>query len=121
MPPKSSNDKSAYKNKTKLDLEELNGEIQATEGDLTKISLKELAKRIGVLSEDVNMYMYLSNAKRYHAPNDRTTNLLLKGTVVMSATTGEAGEGDKNTFSDAEAVGTVKKGQEVELFIVDKK
>ena len=37
MPPKSSNDKSAYKNKIKLDLEKLkNDEIQATKVDLTK-------------------------------------------------------------------------------------
>ena len=64
--------------------------------------------------------MYLSNAKRYYALNDRTISLLMKGNVDMGATTGETGEGDKNTFSDAGAVETVKKEQEVELFIVGK-
>ena len=55
-----------------------------------------------MLSKDVKLYMYLSNAKRYYALNDRTINLRMKGNVDMSATTGEAGEGDKSTFSDAE-------------------
>ena len=68
MPPKSSNDKSAYKNNLKLDLEKLkNGEIQAAKVGLTKISIRKLAKIIGVLSEDVQMYMYLPTAKRYYA------------------------------------------------------
>ena len=40
MPPKSSNDKSAYKSKIKLDLGKLqNGEIQAAKIDLTKINI----------------------------------------------------------------------------------
>ena len=42
MPPKSSNDKSAYKSKIKLDSEKLkNGEIQAAKVDLSKINLKK--------------------------------------------------------------------------------
>ena len=58
MPPK----KSSYKNNIKLELEKLkNGEIQNAKVDLTKIKIMKLAKRIGVLSEDVKMYMYLSN------------------------------------------------------------
>ena len=41
MPPKKSNDKSAYKSKIKLDVEELkNGEVQAAKIDLTKINNK---------------------------------------------------------------------------------
>ena len=41
MPPKSSNDKSAYKSKIKLDLEKLNnGEIQAAKVDLSKTNIK---------------------------------------------------------------------------------
>ena len=41
MPPKSSNDNSAYKSKMKLDLKKLtNGEIQAAKVDLTKINIK---------------------------------------------------------------------------------
>ena len=60
MPPKSPNDKSAYKSKLKLDLDKLkNGEAQATKVDLTKIKMKTLAKKIGVLSEDVKMYVFI--------------------------------------------------------------
>ena len=65
-----------------------------------------------MLSEDVKMYMHLSNAKRYYALNDRTTNLLIKGDVDTSATTGEDGEtlpGDGNGFSDAEVMEITKK------------
>ena len=64
--------------------------------------------------------MYLPDAKIYYALNDRTINLRMKGNVDMSATTGEAGEGDTNTFSDAEVKGIAKKETEVELFIVVK-
>ena len=78
-----------------------------------------------MLSEDVKMYMYLPTAKIYYALNDRTINLLMKGSTDMSATTGEAGDdaehGSPSTFSDAEAVETVKKEQEVELFTVGNK
>ena len=74
---------------------------------------------MGVLSEDVKIYMYLPNAKRYYALNDRTINLLMKGNVDMSATTGEAGEGDKNTFSDAEVKEIAKKETAVELSTVE--
>ena len=103
MPPKSSSDNLSYKKKIKLDLDKLkNGDIQKVKVDLKKFNLKKLAKRVGVLSEDVKLYMYLPNAKRYYALNDRTISLLMKGNVDMSATTGEAGEGDKNTVSDAE-------------------
>ena len=64
MPPTRSNDKSAYKSKIKLDLEiPKNGEIQATKVALAKIYIKKIVKNIGVLSEDVKMYMYLSDAK----------------------------------------------------------
>ena len=73
-----------------------------------------------MLSEGVKVYMYLSDAKRYYALNDRTTNLLMKGDADMSATTGEAGEADKSTFSDAEFKEIAKKEKGVELFIVDK-
>ena len=52
MPPKSSNDKSAYKSKIKLDSGKLEkGEIQAAKVDLTKNNIKRIAKSIGVLSE----------------------------------------------------------------------
>ena len=94
------------KNNIELDLEKRkNGEIQAAKVDLTKTSIKTLAEKIGVLSEDVKMYMYLPNAKRYYALNalnDRTISLPMKGNADMSATTVETDEGDKGTFSDAE-------------------
>ena len=124
MPPKSSNDKSAYKGKTKLDLEKLikNGEIQAAKIDLHKITINKLAKRIGVLSGDIKMYMCLPNAQKYYALNDRTINLLMKSNVGMSATTDPSGPAhSKDGFSDAEVREIVKTEQEVELFTVDKK
>ena len=86
MPPKKPNVKSTYKKTLKLELEKLkNGEIQGTKVDLTKIKINTLAKKIGVLSEDVKMYMYLFNSKRYYVLNDRTINLLMKGSIDMSA------------------------------------
>ena len=118
MPPKSSSDKSSYEKKIKLDLEKLkNGDLQKVKVDLTKINIKKIANRIGALSEDVKMYMYLPTAKRYYALNDRTINLLMKGKSDMSATNGED-ETDTITASDAEAVETVHKEKEVEMFIV---
>ena len=44
---------------------------------------------MGVLSEYVKMYMYLSNAERYYALNDRTIGLIMEGDIDMSATTSE--------------------------------
>ena len=58
MPPNKSNVKSEYTKTIKLELEKLkNGEIQGTKVDLTKIKINTLAKKIGLLSEDVKMYM----------------------------------------------------------------
>ena len=119
MPPKKSSVKSSYKRTIKLELEKLkNGEIQAAKVDLTKINIRRLAKRIGVLSEDVKMYMYLFNPKRYYALNDRTINLLMKGTIGMSATSSETAE--VITDSDKEVADLIGKEKEAELFIVDK-
>ena len=122
MPPKSSSDSLSYKNKIKLDLDKLkNGDIQKVKVDLNKLNIKKIAKQIGVLSEDVKLYMYLPNAKRYYALNDRTINLLMKGNVDMSATTELVGDVVHNvSFSDAETVEAVHKEKEVEMFIVDK-
>ena len=80
--------------------------------DLSKFNIKELAKRIGALSEDVKMFMYLPNAKRYCALNDRTIKLLMKDNIGMSATTVEYddhGGGGGNYVSVAEVVATVYK------------
>ena len=118
MPPKRPSDKSSYK-KTKLCLEKLsNGEIQCTKVDLTKTKIKTLAKKIGVLSEDVQMYMYLFNSKIYHASNDRTMNLLMKGDIDMDATTLETA--GVITDSYKEIVDLMNVEQEVEVFTVEK-
>ena len=61
MPPK----KSEYTNKINLELDKLkNGEIKGAKIDLTKIKINTLAKKVGLLSEDVKMYMYLFISKR---------------------------------------------------------
>ena len=120
MPPKSSSDNLSYKKKIKLDLDKLNGGIQNVKVDLSKFNIKKLANRVGVLSEEVKMYMYLPSAKRYYALNDRTINLLMKGKIDMSATNGEDETDNTITVSDAETVQAVHKEKEVEMFIVDK-
>ena len=77
---------------------------------MSKITIKKIAKRIGVLSEEVKMYMYLPTATRYYALNDRTINLLMKGKIDMSATNGGSDVSyNRITISDAEAVETVHK------------
>ena len=49
----------------KLELGKLkNSKVQAAKVDLTKVKINTLAKKIGWLSEDVKMYMYLLNSKR---------------------------------------------------------
>ena len=115
MPPK----KSEYKKTINLELGKLkNGEVKGTKIDLTKIKINTLAKKIGLLSEDVKMYVYLLNSKKYYALNDRTINLLLKGDIGMSATNSETAE--VITDSDKEVVDLVNVEKEVELFIVEK-
>ena len=116
MPPK----ESEYKKTINLELEKLkNGEIQGTKVDLTKIKINTLATKIGLLSEDVKMYMYLFNSKRYYALNDRTINLLLKGDIDMSATNSETAE--VITGCNKEVVDLINVEKEVELFIVEKR
>ena len=119
MPPQKPNVKSEYTKTIKLELEKLkNGEIQGTKIDLTKIKINTLAKKIGLLSGGVKMYMYLLNSKSYYALNDRTINLLMKGDIDMSATTSETAE--VITDSDKEVVDVINVEQEVGLFIIEK-
>ena len=67
----------------KLELEKLkNGGLQKVKVDLTRINIKKIAKRIGVLSENVKKYMYLPTARRCYALDDRTINLLMKGKLM---------------------------------------
>ena len=115
MPPT----KSEYKKTTNLELEKLkNGGIQGTKTDLTKIKINTLAKKVGLLSEDAKMYMYLFNSKRHYALNGRTISLLLKGDIAMSAA--NSGTAEVITDSDKEVVGLINVEKEVELFIVEK-
>ena len=118
MPPKCSNDNSAYKSNIKLDLGKLkNNQIQHVKVDLTKVNIKTLASQIGVLSEDVKLYMKLLASNRYYALNDRTINLLMKGDIDMSAVVGE--ELEAISISDAEVVSIIAQEKEVEFFVVD--
>ena len=60
-----------------------------------------------MLSEAVNLYMYLPTSKLYYALNDRTINLLMGGDIDMGVTVGQ--EAVLNFTSDAEFVAiTVK-------------
>ena len=124
MAPKSSNDNSAYKSKIKLDLEKLkNNQIQNVKVDLTKIHIKTLATLLGVLGEDVKLYMKLLTANRYYALNDRTINFLSQGEVDMSATTSAVFSGTNHassTVSDAEVEEVLDIETEVEIVVVDK-
>ena len=94
MPAKKPNVKSEYKKTIKLEqLEKLkNGEIQGTKVVLTRTGIHTLAKKLGLLSEGVKMYMYLFSSKRYYALNDRTINLLMEGDIDMGATTSGTAE-----------------------------
>ena len=57
MAPKVQNE-TPYKDQIKLNLQRLKqNQIQKVKVDLTKINIKTLATQIGVLSEDVKLYM----------------------------------------------------------------
>ena len=85
---------------------------------ISKINIKKIAKRIGVLSEAVKLYMYLPLSKRYYALNDRTINLLMGGKIDMSVTVGQKQE--YHDISDAELVDIIVEERAVEIFIVGK-
>ena len=58
MPPKSSNSNSAKGGEIELDLEKLkNGQIQNVKIDVPNVNTRTLASQVGVLSEDVQLYM----------------------------------------------------------------
>ena len=117
MAPKKKSD-AVSKSDIIANLEKLkNGENQAIKFDLTKIKIKTLAESIGVVSEDVKLYMKLLTSNRYYALNDRTINLLLKGEIDMSATHTHA---EKVSHSDAEIVTLLDEETDVEVFRVEK-
>ena len=65
MPPKVQNE-NTYKDQIKLNLQRLKqNQIQNVKVDLTNINIKTLASLIGVLSEDVKLYMKLFTSNRF--------------------------------------------------------
>ena len=75
--------KNIYKYQIKLTLQKLKqNQIQKVKIDLTKINIKTLVTQIGVLSEDVKLFMKLVKTNRYYALNDRTINLLMKVRLI---------------------------------------
>ena len=119
MAPKSSNDNSAYKSKIKLDLEKLkNNQIQNVKVDLTKVNIQTLATHIGVLSEDVKLFMKLVKSDRYYALNDITIALLMKGDIDTSVIVDVEVTGMRE--SDAEVKAIIEHETEVEIFVVGK-
>ena len=83
-----------------LELEKLkNRQIQKVRLDLTKINIRALASRIGVLSEGLKLTMILPSSNRYYALNDRAINLLMKGKIDTNAIIGRP---DEPKFSDSE-------------------
>ena len=76
---------------------------------------------IGILSEDVTLYMKLLTANRYYALTDRTIHLLSQGEADMSATSAECGAVPaSNTVGDAEVEELLNSETAVELFVIDK-
>ena len=121
MAPKYSKS-NTYKGGIKLDLERFKkNEIQQVKVHLININTKTLSTLIGILSEDVKLYMELLTASRYYALSDRTIHLLSQGEVDMSATSAEFGaDPASNTVSDAGFAEVIDIETEVEIFVVDK-
>ena len=79
---------------------------------------------IGILSGGVKLYMKLLTANRYYALNDRTVNMLSRGEVDMSATTGItlgfASMAASKTAVDCGVEELLGIETEVEIFVVDR-
>ena len=94
-----------------LELEKLkNRQIKKIRIDLTKINIRALASRIGVLSEGLRLTMILPSSNRYYALHDRTINLLMKGNIGTNAIIGGS---DEPKFSDSEISELIEQGKEV--------
>ena len=118
MAPKVQNE-TPYKDQIKNDLQKLKqNEIQKVKVDLNKINLKVLATQIGVLSEDVKLFMKLVKSNRYYALNNRTIALVMKGVIDASTIVGT--ETIDVMESDAEVQLLILLETEVEIFVVDK-
>ena len=117
MPPKSSSDNLSYKKKIKLDLDKLkNGDIKKVKVDLSKINIKKIAKRIGVLSDGLKLTMRLPSSNRFYALNDRTINLLMKGKIDTNAIIDAS---DEPKFSDSEISDLIEQETEVIISVVE--
>ena len=115
MAPKAE-DKNTYKYNIKLGFERL--KIIAANKikiDLIKLPMKSLATEIGVLSQDVKLFMILPKTNRHYALNDRTINVLMKGQIDENAVTG--GEDDPE-FSDVEMGNFIEQETEVSITVV---
>ena len=95
--------------------------IQNAKVDLPQINIITLASQVGVLSEDVKLYMKLLPSKIHCASTDRTVNWLVKGDIDMSATTFEQAEGVKESDSDViDSLGVEKEVDFLQLRKYDK-
>ena len=110
-----------YKDGVKLDSERLKkNEIQKVNADLSNININTLSTLIGILSEDVKLYMELLTASLCYALSDRTIHLVSQGEVDMSATSAKFGAVPaSNTIGDAELAEVINIETEVEIFVVD--
>ena len=98
-------------NKIMLELEKLKSrKIKKVRIDLTKINIRALASRIGVLSEGLKLTMISQSSNRYYALNDRTINLLMKGTIDTNAIIGGP---DEPKSSDSEISELIEQEKEV--------
>ena len=68
---------------------------------ITRINItkKTLTTQLGLLSNDVRLFMVLPSSDRYYGLNDRTINILMKGKINTNAAIGGP---DGPTFSNAE-------------------
>ena len=99
-----------------LELEKLKSrKIKKVRIDWTKINIRALATRLGVLSDGLKLTMVLPSSNRYHALNDRAVNLLLKCKTDTNAIIGGP---EEPTFSDAEIRGLIDQETEVSISVL---
>ena len=67
--------------------------------------MKSLATEVGLLSQDVKLFVVLPSGNIYYALNDRTINLLMNGHIDENAVTGGV---DDPKFSDVEISNIIK-------------
>ena len=77
--------------------------------------MKSLAAEIGILSQDVKLFMILPSRSRYYALNDRTINLSMKGQIDENAVTGGV---DDPKFNDVEVSNFIEQETEVVIPVI---